>query len=234
MIVRDGGGRIQLITQPAHAHLAGAIMRQCVPLQHRPQRRAILQATSEHDSGWTEEDAAPSVDAATGTIADFISIPVPVRHRVWPRAVSRLADDPWAAALVAHHAVSVYERYRSDAGWTRFFAELEESRDAIVRASGMPAADLAADYAFVRLGDLISLAFCTGSRDEQRFGEWTIQLHGSRVVVSPDPFGGTAIPVAIEAREIAGRPFRSDADVRDAVRDAATVMVRGEVTGSRT
>ena len=92
-----------------------------------------------------------------------------MRHGVWPRAIARLADDPWAAALVAQHAITVYDRFRSEAEWTPFFADMEAARDAMVRASGMPLDDLAADYPFVRLGDLISLVFCTGWTDAQRF-----------------------------------------------------------------
>ena len=62
-------------------------------------------------------------------------------------------------------------------------------------APGMSLADLEDDYVFVRLGDLISLTFCTGWTDEQCFGSSTIQLSGWRVVVP--------------RIRLAGRPFRS-------------------------
>ena len=192
----------------------------CVPLRTRPRRGAILHAIAEHDNGWAEEDAAPTIDTATGNVADFITVPLSVRHAVWPRGIARLADDPWAAALVAQHALTVYDRFRGDSAWRSFFAGMEEARDASLRASGRPFDDLAADYPFLRLGDLISLAFCTGSTDVQTFGGWTVQLSGMRVAVTPDPFDGATIPVAISARMIHQHSFGSDAELHDALRRA--------------
>jgi len=113
VIVRRVHDAIQLITQPDHAHLARTIMEHCVPLAARRRRDAILHAIAEHDNGWAEEDAAPTVNPTTGTVVDFVSAPLSVRHAVWPRGIARLADDPWAAALVAQHALTVYDRCSS-------------------------------------------------------------------------------------------------------------------------
>ena len=219
------------MTQPDHAHLARRIMEHCVPLAARPRRDAILHAIAEHDNGWAEEDAAPTVNPRTGNVADFVSAPLSVRHAVWPRGVARLAESPWAAALVAHHALTVYDRFRSEAEWTSFFAGMEAARGAMLHASRLPLDDLVADYTFVRLADLISLTFCTGWTDEHRFGDWTIQLFGTRVVVMPDPFGGMRIPIEINTREIRNQPFRLDAELRDALSAANTTTLRGEVAG---
>src|SRR3954465_12508037 len=104
-------------------------MEHCVPLAARPRRDAILHAIAEHDNGWAEEDAAPSVNPADGTIVDFISAPPSVRHGVWSRGVGRLAHGPWVAALVAQHAITVYDRFRDQAEWRRFFVEMEATRD---------------------------------------------------------------------------------------------------------
>jgi hypothetical protein len=148
---------------------------------------------------------------------------------VWPRGVARLAANPWTAALVAQHALTVYDRFRSEAEWTSFFAGMEVARGAMLRASRMPLDDLVADYAFVRLADLISLTFCTGWTDEHRFADWTVHLSGTRVVVTPDAFGGMRIPIEIKAREIRNQPFRLDAELRDALSEANTTTLRGEV-----
>ena len=233
MIVRLIDDDVYLITQPDHAWLAWAIMKQCVPLASRPRRDAILHAIAEHDNGWTEEDAAPTVNPATGEVVDFVNAPLSMRHAVWPRGVARLAGDPWAAALVAQHAVTVYDRFRSDAEWTSFFARMEAARDAMVSACGLPPDDLADDYAFVRLADLISLTFCTGWTDEQRFGEWTVQPSGTRLMITPDAFGAAEIPIQIAAKLIPARRFRTDAELREAVSHARTATLRGTVSGTR-
>jgi hypothetical protein len=231
MIVRAFGDRIQLITQPDHAHLARAFMEQCNTLATRSRRPAILHAIAEHDNGWEEEDAAPTLNPESGNVVDFVGAPLEMRHRVWPRGIKRLANDPWAAALVAQHAITVYDRYRSSYDWRSFFDEMETLRDAMQVASGFPLDDLIDDYAFVRLADLISLTFCTGWTEPQHFRDWTVARSGIRVIVTPDVFGGAVIPFEIAAREIGGQPFRSDAELRYALSSAKTITLRGEVTG---
>ena len=204
-------------------------MEHCVPLADSPRRDAILHAIAEHDNGWAEEDASPTVDPDTGEIVDFVGAPIAVRHVVWPRGVRRLSGVPWVAALVAQHAVTVYDRFRSDVQWAPFFAEMEQMRDSMARASNMPDAALAADYPFVRLGDLISLTFCTGWTDEQRFGDWTIRRFGTRIVVRPDAFGGSRIPFRVTARKLRSRRFESIAMLREALSVAPATTLQGEV-----
>ena len=231
MIVRAVPGGIQLITQPDHAHLARSIMEHCASLAVRARRDAILHAIGEHDNGWAEEDAMPTVDPGTGRVVDFVGAPLSVRHAVWPRGVARLTGEPWAAALVAQHAIAVYDRFRSETEWASFFSEMETARDRWMRAAGLTIDDLAADYSFVRLADLISLTFCVGWVDPQQFADWTVQLSGTRVTVTPDPFAGTAIPIEIVARQIPRQSFRNDTELRDALAEARTTTLQGEVAG---
>src|SRR5215210_979143 len=164
-------------------------MEHCVPLSASPRRDKILRAIAEHDNGWAEEDAAPSVNSGTRTIFDFVSAPPSVRQRVWPRGVSRLADDPWVAALVAQHAITVYDRSRAQAEWTPFFVQMERMRDDMLSKSGMPFDELRTDYSYVRLADLISLTFCTGWTEEQRFDHWKVRPVDKCIRVSPSAFG---------------------------------------------
>ena len=87
MIVRLVDDRVALITQPDHARLAGTIMQHCVPLASRPRRDTILHAIAEHDGGWIEEDAAPTINPTTGDVVDFVNAPLSVRHSVWTRGI---------------------------------------------------------------------------------------------------------------------------------------------------
>jgi len=205
-------------------------MERCVPLVAHPRRDVILHAIHEHDNGWAEEDAAPRVNPATGEVVDFVNAPADVRQGVWPRGVSRLAADPWAAALVAQHAIIIYGRFHSDTAWAPFFSEMQTMRDSMLRASGGGLEDLLHDYEFVRLADLTSLTFCTGWTGEQRFGDWAVRLSGTRVL-TPDVFGGAEIPIAIAAKELLRTRFRSDAELRDVLRDAPGKVLTGTVAG---
>lgn len=227
MIVRPALAGCVLITQPDHAQLARRIMEHCVSLVENPRRDAILRAIGDHDHGWAKPDAEPTIDAATGDVVDFIRAPIAVRQGVWPHSVAALADEPYAAALVANHAMFAYDRFRGEPEWAGFFAKMESSRAGMLTASGASLEQLEADYAFLRLGDLISLAFCTGSTTEQSFRGWTVRLAGPRVIVTPGIFGGAPVTFEVAARAVRP-PFDSDAELRAALGRSATTLIQGE------
>ena len=234
MIRRPQGDTQLLITQPDHAALAADIMRHWRRdgLAESPRRDAILLAVAEHDSGWRDVDAAPIVDEASGHIQDFVEIPDTLRRGVWPRSVDRLAWSPYAAALVAHHAVYVLRRYRDAAEWKAFFADLEARRDGHLAAARVSFEDLLNEYRFVRAGDLASLAFCAGWTDEQNDGTgYAIRMAGERLVVSPDPFDGESLPIQVAARALPQRAFASAAAAADAYASAPVVTVSGVMAG---
>ena len=224
MIVRPADGRLFLITQPDHARLSGRIMEHCASLQTHARRQTILRAIGAHDDGWLEEDAAPRILHGTGAVADFVGAPIEVRQGVWARGISRM-DDAWAAALIAQHAMTIYDRFRGEPGWREFFREMEGERDVRVRASGLTLDQLLTDYPFVRLGDLISLTFCTRATFEPYAG-WAVAPSGESVRVTPDTFAGAAIPIEIPARSIPDRRYTTDAELRAAFQDAEVVQLR--------
>ena len=226
MIVRPGAGVLHLITQPDHAALARRIMEHWSSLAKAERRREILTAIEHHDRGWAEPDAALTVDSATATIRDFLGLPAPVRQSVWPRSVADLAAAPWAAALVAHHAITVYDRYRHDPEWHGFFPAMTSLRDEhLARAAGDLKA-LVRDYVYLRLGDLVSLTFCTATATPASLGPWTIRLVGTRVHVTPNPFA-IELPFAIEAREIPDVPYPTDEALRAAIAASRSRALNG-------
>jgi hypothetical protein len=231
MIVRPAEESVHLVTQPDHAALAREIMEHCVALAELPRRASILHAIGEHDNGWREPDETPDIDPTTGAILDFVRASAEVRQGVWPRAVARLRDDPWAAALVAEHALVVYDGYRSDADWVGFFTTMKASRDGLIVGTGLELDELQSDYRFVRLGDLVSLAFCAAWSEPQRCYEWSVQFDGLRVVVRPDPFGGLDVPFEVSARELAAASFEFVEEFRAALRRSPVVSLRGTASG---
>jgi hypothetical protein len=230
MIVRTAGPVLHLITQPDHAALAGRVMRDWVPLHDATRRDSILLAIDEHDNGWREPDGAPTVDIASGRVHDFVNAPASVRQAVWPRGVGRLAHAPWAAALVAHHAITVYDRYAADAAWRAFFANLEVIRNEHVQRIGLTLSELEDDYQMLRIGDLISLTFCN-LWDEQSYQSWTFRRADQHIVVTPDPFAGREVPLSVTACEIPNQAYASDDELRDALRRAPAVTLRGACLG---
>jgi hypothetical protein len=230
MIVRADGKSLHLISQPDHATLARRIMERWIPLHDVERRASILLAIEEHDNGWREPDAAPMVNRETGRVYDFVDIPAEIRQAVWPRGVRRLADeDVWAAALVAQHAITVYSRYQTDPAWAAFFPQLEALRDNLIDTADRTFAQLTHDYVFVRVGDLVSLMFCTGWDEPQAFDRWSVRRDGNRVIVSPDAFGGMEWPIAVRAREIPARAYSSDDDLQRTIRESPIVTLAGSV-----
>ncbi len=78
----------------------------------------------------------------------------------------------------------------------------------------------------VRLGDLISLAFCTGSTTPEHFREWTVTRVSGDVQVSPST-AGVRVPIAVPARRLEQRQFASDADLRSTLAVAEVVTLQG-------
>lgn len=228
MIVRPGDGVLHLIRQPDHAALAARMMALWPSLAASERRRDILTAIEHHDRGWAESDDAPSVDPGTGAILDFIHVPLAVRQGVWPVSVARLAAAPWAAALVAHHALSVYGRFRGRAEWDPFFERMTALRDEHLARSGGDTDTLVRDYVYVRLGDLLSLTFCTRATQPEQLGPWTMRLDGTRLHLTPNPFV-LDVSFAIEAREIPDVPYPSDEALRAAIAAGASRALEGVI-----
>jgi hypothetical protein len=234
VIVRSAADQLLLITQPDHADLAARIIAawRRDDLAESPVRNAILRATREHDHGWIEPDRAPIVDPATGRLLDFITAPEPVRRAIWPRGVERLRDLPYAAALVAEHALSVYEHYRDRESWADFFTRLEGMRDAaLADAAPRTMADLRRDYFFVRMADLASLAFCNAWREPQKLARYELRLEGNELRIAPDPFAGARVPLSVAARRLPNRIYDSAADAAAAFDAAPAVEITGVAVG---
>ena len=222
-----------LITQPDHAILAAALMQrwQSGGLRESPRHDAIMLAIQAHDNGWQEVDAEPCLDPRTGEVLDFANVPEEVRHPLWTRGVARLTGEPYAAALVAQHALHIHRRMRQQPGWRQFFVDMTAARDHHLAAARETIDTLQREYAFLRLADLASLTFCgvdTGGQAHEM--GYDIAIEGSRLIVAPDPFDGAVFDVSIAGRELPAS-FPSVADARAAWHAAPLRTRSGVVAG---
>ena len=234
MIIRPDGASLLFITQPDHAQMAGeAITRwQLDGFADHPRRDLILLAAREHDNGWIEEDGATHV-GEDGAPLDFVSLPVAVRHRIWPRAVDRMAvTSPYAAALIAQHALTVYSANLPDPAWADFFRTMTARRDGFLAEARVDPSTLERDYPFVHAADRISLAFCTGWHDAlESYGRRIILTGQNTVEITPDPFAGASIPLRVPARRLIRRPYDSSAILKQALEDAPLEVLEGSAVG---
>jgi len=240
MIVREQSSTFLLITQPEHGRLAGEIVAatRSEPASLGPERETVLLACHEHDNGWTEVDAEPTVDPRTGRPYDFMSGPLHIKHEIWVRGITRVArSSPRAAALVAEHALTVYAYRRDEHSWASFFASITALRDELlsqVGATTRHARDMfESEYRCVRLGDSWSLQFCNAWHQRQETLGYTATLEAGTLIISPDPFAGATVPLQIEGSAIPARRYSSDAELRAALNESARVTVRGVARGPR-
>jgi hypothetical protein len=232
VIIRDLAGSAILITQPDHARLARQLMTSFTSrgFATTERRASILHAIEQHDNGWREVDEAPLV-GRDGRLLDFVSAPIDVRQAIWPRGAQRLAADPVAGALVAHHAVTIYARFRGDAAWTGFFSRMEHIRDRFAAQAELGAHALARDYFFLRIADLMSLSFCAGSPEPQTLEDHVIRLAGDVLIVRPDPFGGATMAIDVPARRLHAVSFASRDEAVRAFDEAELASIAGTARG---
>lgn len=231
MIIRPDGASLLFMTQPDHARLAADLLDQWTGIGDHPRRDALRLAAREHDNGWRELDEEIVFDGAAGRALDFIDAPDRVKQRVWPRGVDRLAAaSAYAAALVAQHAIAVYDSHRDEPAWAAFFAAMRQRRDELRAAAGRTPGELDADYLYLSVVDLLSLTFCNGWRDgRERFAVRTY-ADDRGIIVSPSPFAA-AVPLRVRARRLANRPYASAAEMRAALEEAPVEIVEGEARG---
>jgi hypothetical protein len=243
MIVRVEDAHFVCIRQPDHATLAGALIEawRADGLPARGTRSQVVLATRIHDVGWEDEDAAPRLDPATGGPFDFVSAPLEVRQGIWPRAIATLAPrDPYVAALVAQHALTIFRRYQHDPAWRGFFPPIERRRDDLYAEAVQRAADAGAetplsflqDYSLVGIGDLFSLVFCNGWTAPHLIERYQAILRDTVLTIMPDPFGGQSVALETSARRLPRRRYASDADLRAAWADAELVTLTGLAIGA--
>lgn len=235
MIVRRHQDQLLLIRQPDHAHLSRTLMTRWTRdgFADHPRREIILLATGEHDNGWTELDEAPILDTASGRILDFIQAPDDVRQSVWPRGVHRLQDEPYAAALVAQHALNVYRDNRDDPAWSGFMAHMEDLRGHYLGlAAPLGLDELLGDYFFVRMGDLVSLFFANGWPGPRTETGYTVRGTPEGLGIEPDPFDGTRVPMTLAGRVLPSAPFADAGAAKRAYDAASTVILTATASGA--
>jgi hypothetical protein len=148
MLLHDTGdpARTLAITQVSHAWLGWQLAEHWGNRRfNRPQPRAeVLAAVMLHDSGWTEFDGAPGIDA-DGRPRTFDRMPTQTHLDIWRSSVDRAASHSrYAALLVAGHFADLAEvktadlLERGDTTAARlaesFRAEMERRQDSWVEA----------------------------------------------------------------------------------------------------
>ena len=219
--VTSDQGTLLFVTQPDHARFAGELLSlwRTDGLPDHPHRAEILFAAREHDNGWREADAAPRWDRERGRPHDFVSMPREERIEIWQRGTARFAGEhPYATLLIVRHALQLHQdRFRGEQeGWEGFQDYLEELQRGLLESAGASEEEILADYRWIDLTDLLSLATCNRWTDPFTRhgvrGELAVSGRALRLALDPFPLAG-ATTFRIPCRRIADRPYAGDADL---------------------
>lgn len=244
MIVRRLGDEWIVIDQAEHARHAGQLAESWAkgPLSDGVLAGGLITAARLHDLGWSEPDATPYLDPATGGPVHFTKVSDD-RHAGFYAAGIRdvAAADAYAGYLVSLHATGIYAgRF----GWLglqsiawetigdhgrRFLDEQASLRRALLEAHVLPAATLELeaayrDYMLLQTFDYLSLFVCAGLDSDGcgpvpqgRHGWLRLRISEARPGVArlePFPFLEEALELRVRCRRLAEERFDSEAELR--------------------
>ncbi|MFN8476172.1 MAG: DUF3891 family protein [Anaerolineae bacterium] len=252
MLVRDDPDGPIVITQPAHAWMAGQMAAAWGndAFGDVSPRDEVCLAAAQHDVGWVAWEQAPTLNQRTGRPYTFLELPTADHVRIWSSAVPAvLVQSRYAALLVSLHFTGLYARHN----YARDTAdEAQAARELVARqtafeeamiaelcrepryAGAVTAEVVARNRRLVAVWDALSLALCMGLRAERVFervpsvdGETTLTLtpvdRGS-VAVAPWPFAAGEITLTVEGRRLPGT-FADEDAMRDALARASWVTL---------
>jgi hypothetical protein len=239
-----------LISQPAHAALAGALAAQWGNDAFAPPepRASVLLAAAEHDCGWVEWEAAPGLNAR-GEPAHFTEMDVEEHLSIWRRGVGRMtAQDRYAALLVSLHATGLYRGGLDGAQDTpearrqveAFLAEQaalqkqirRDLRDDPACGEAVQEAALMHNARLIQVWDYLSLVLCCGHPETQVLGAAPGRSVGDRADLAlhprddltlwlkPYPFRESPLSWTVSGRIVNRGPFADKAAFLEAFRQA--------------
>ncbi|MDE3176011.1 MAG: DUF3891 family protein, partial [Pseudomonadota bacterium] len=174
MMYRRDGERALAISQPAHAWIAGRLMRRL----DADLSETLLLAGEQHDIGWLDWEAAPSFDAGAGRPPSFREVGAAVHAPMWTAGVERAlaAWGPQVAWLISRHGGRIYRRFglpsagpRDAAAIHAYLAALAPREAEWAAACGLEPAELEFQSRLVAFVDALSLAVCGALRAPAEF-----------------------------------------------------------------
>jgi hypothetical protein len=241
MIVRPFRGRLLLIRQTDHMALSGRLAeafgneRFPRPEPYGP----LIMAAAEHDLGWAEWEAAPTIDPGTRRPYNFGDLPVEEHLALYRRGVNQVAaKDDHAGLLVNLHCQGLYNlRFGSapdltmrnlsieqDAAIRRTLAGLQRQERELGRQVPIQLSVLWAQYEWLQVFDVLSLVLCMPPLKPVTVGPLSLRSDGAdAAAVHPWPFRDPSLPVAVPGRLVADRDYADNEDFRRAYAGAEPV-----------
>lgn len=239
-----------LISQPAHAWVSGQLAAAWGNESFgvvEPFAEVRL-AAEQHDIGWLEWEAAPTLNPSTGLPRTFRDLPTLEHLAVWaPAGTMALVYGPYVALLVSRHGTGLYNKFHdfsrdtleeAEAART-FMSQGQIFEDSLLKQlSGSEHYKLYSDTdalqrnsRLISIWDALSLALCAGidtefnisnvpsAADPQSITLRRTQGDSERISLDPWPFRERSVSVTCVGRRIEGSFSGNDA-MRRAIDDA--------------
>lgn len=192
-----------VITQPAHAWLAGQIGRAWgnEVFRRPPLWDELIFTTDQHDVGFLDWERNPTIEPASGWPHDYLTLPYQEHLRLWRTGIARMLPVlRFAALLISRHAAGLYRRHfdwhtasqaEQDAvaqfieDQASFERELLPALTRLDRYAELEAETSRRAYSFL-LGtwDLISLHLCEGTGEDLELDETPTLCGPARIRLS--------------------------------------------------
>jgi hypothetical protein len=225
-------GQVLATPQPAHAVVAGELMRHMSP---RPEPFApVVNAATQHDCAWLPWEAAPEFDPETGLPRAFNAMPGHRHVPMWEAGVATALGSwgLWEALLILRHGTHIYgissrtgASPESRAAMEGYAAREREDGAAWMRRLGVSEAEVAPLSRALAVVDSIALALCWGQPAFDCAGVRLARTAPFAATLTPWPLDVSTLEVETTALRLPAR-FPDATAMRDGLRDAARVPLR--------
>lgn len=222
-------GSVLATPQPAHALLAGQLMRALaeppVPLE------PVVNAAAQHDCAWMGWETDPEFDAATGLPRHFNALSGAEHVPMWEQGVrDALANwGLWAGLLVLRHGSHIYRlgilgsriapSAESLAAMEGYMAREKTWSAELMAKLGVEEAQVTANQRKIALVDSVALALCWGQARFDCGGTTLIRTSARSATLEPWPLGVSRITLETETLHLPG-PFPDAQAMRVGIADA--------------
>ncbi len=230
MFLETQGAPVLAISQPAHAWVAGQLLR-AWPGGLDPQ---LLLAAEQHDVAWLDWETRPVFDPATGCPKLFRDIGAAEHAPVWSDAVRR-AYFAWGARvalMISRHGGVIYTRFtdrhrvgKTDAAAATAYLDRQAPLEAAwAHSLGLAPDQLDRETNLIAFADTLSLGLCGGITlpldiPDPAGGPVSYRMQrrtglGHACTLSPWPFTTPRFDIKLDARPIPDGRFANEAAMR--------------------
>ncbi|MCX8133836.1 MAG: DUF3891 family protein [Roseococcus sp.] len=208
-------GSVLATPQPAHALIAGQLMRALAdpPAPFEP----VCTAAAQHDCAWMPWEEAPEFDASTGLPRHFNALSGAEHVPMWEKGVeTALANwGLWVGLLILMHGTHIYRMgilgnrmapsAESRAAMEGYMAREAPRRAALMARLGVTEREVRPQQRKLALVDGVALGLCWGQPRFDCAGSTLIRTGPFAATLHPWPLAPAALVVETEALRLPGR-----------------------------